>query len=734
MVRALPVLLSLLAALPAAAAGWPDLSAAPDGGGGGEQDAAVVVSIEDYTFLSDVPGAGDNARDWRSWLKITRGVPAVRVLEDSAATRNSILDAVGDATRRVGEGGTLWFVFIGHGAPSVDGADGVLVDAVAQQRVLDFYPNTISRTELMAALESGPQASTVVLLDACFSGRDGAGQILLDGLQPALVSGAWQASRATVLTAAEGDQFAGSLPGLGRPAFSYLVLGGLHGWADQDRDLAVTAAEAVDYAANALFELASDRRQIPGIQGPDRDRALSRLPGPVTGPDLAIFAPGLPSPDAVETVSFEDWGEDIHNELSDETGFLVVRVDPPDASIYLNNEEVGRGAVQLERMVGEYVVGARLGALYHPEKQRIDLSTDGARLSLSLRPAFGTLNVTSDPPGADVWLDGDRVGATPWSDSRRLSGSYELRLARDDYLSYTAVVSVTDGDATHHEARLEENFGRLQVVSDPPGATIWLNGRDTGKLTPTTFDRVTAGVTEVRLRLDGYGEAVRHRNVERRQLARTEIDLQAKIGWLAVVATYPDGSPCEGSVYVDGEYRGSAPLKLELPARTYQVEVRDPKGTDKQRVTVVHNEKVTAELALAADDPGPSSTGPAPSPASSLRPRTDRSTQRVITSPTLDMRAPGKSKRTVAAVLTSAGALAAAGGFILNAAIYRNYIDEDDQARYEWAARTAHGGLALGIAGAVTGFVGIIVAVTPGPQDRLAGVIPGPVTSMVVRF
>ncbi len=280
MLRTSALIAVVLAAGVASAGEWPDLSVPPRATGGGAQDAAVIVAIEDYTFLADIPGARTNARDWREWMKKTRGVRTVRVLEDAAATRNSILDAVEEATRRVGEGGTLWFVFIGHGAPSQDGGDGVLVDAVAQQRVLDFYPNTITRTELQATLESGPQASTVVLLDSCFSGRDVSGSVLLHGLQPALLSGTWDAPRSTVMTAAAGDQFAGSLPGANRPAFSYLVLGALHGWGDRDGDLAVTASEAVDYASDVLFETASDRSQTPEIHGVDRDQVLARLKKP----------------------------------------------------------------------------------------------------------------------------------------------------------------------------------------------------------------------------------------------------------------------------------------------------------------------------------------------------------------------------------------------------------------------------------------------------------------------
>ena len=298
------VWVSLCAAGTAGGAEWPDLSRAPAAEGGGARDAAVVVGIEGYTYLAPVPGAVDNAKDWYRWLKETRGVRAVKLLTDASATRHSILAAVDDAAGRVGEGGTLWFVFIGHGAPSADRDDGVLVGATAQQRVVDFFPNTLARDELLDALERGGQAETVVVLDACFSGRQSGGAALVPDLQPALVSGSWQPDRTTVLTAAQGDQFAGPLPGARRPAFSYLVLGALRGWGDRDGDRRITAREALEYASDALFEVVDDRTQTPTLLGPSPGLVLASPSRPEDGPDLLAFkettpAPSPPVPDPV---------------------------------------------------------------------------------------------------------------------------------------------------------------------------------------------------------------------------------------------------------------------------------------------------------------------------------------------------------------------------------------------------------------------------------------------------
>jgi len=275
------VLASILAPSLATAAAPPRLDSPPPFEGGGQRDAAVVVGITDYQHMPDVQGAADNAQAWQEWLEDTKGVPVVKLLTDGKATRNTILAAVEQARAEVGPEGTLWFVFVGHGATAPAEpdagleADGVLVAVTAQQRVIDFYPNTIRRQELMDALDPAEGAHVMVVLDACFSGKDGDGEMLVKDLQPGLPSPSWKPRRATVLTATSAGEFAGPLPGADRPAFSYLILGALRGWGDQDGDGEVTAQEALDYARITLINEVDDRKQTPNLEGTGGGQVLA---------------------------------------------------------------------------------------------------------------------------------------------------------------------------------------------------------------------------------------------------------------------------------------------------------------------------------------------------------------------------------------------------------------------------------------------------------------------------
>lgn len=290
--------LALTVALPALATEWPDLAAPPNGLSGGNRDAAVIVGVENYTYLPDVPGAAQNAADWYRFLT-AKGVPGhkIRLLvdpirdadgrtptDDPQGTNDGVLAAARQAAADVEPGGTLWFVFIGHGAPAQTGDDGLLVGVDASGTARGIYSRSVSRSKVIEALAEGRQGNTVAILDTCFSGRSPSGNALVADLQPVIPVAMSIGASATVLTATSAGQFAGPLPGGGRPAFSYLTLGALYGWGDADHNGSVTAQEAVTYARNALLTVVTDRQQEPQLEGGDGALALSN--GRAQGPDL----------------------------------------------------------------------------------------------------------------------------------------------------------------------------------------------------------------------------------------------------------------------------------------------------------------------------------------------------------------------------------------------------------------------------------------------------------------
>lgn len=231
-------------------------------------DTALIISIEDYAFVSDIPGANRNGQAWYRYFTEARGLPTenVRWLKDTNGSKEKIYTSALEIADKSSEDGNMWVIFIGHGAPSEDGSDGMLIGVDAQQDAQGLYGRSISQEKLLGLLEQGKQKETIAVIDACFSGQSTSGE-LAPGLQPLIATADLQTGTTTVLSAGRNDEFAGPLPGADRPAFSYLTLGALQGWGDDDNNGEVTAQEVQSYATKALQSTLLGRQQNPQVVG-----------------------------------------------------------------------------------------------------------------------------------------------------------------------------------------------------------------------------------------------------------------------------------------------------------------------------------------------------------------------------------------------------------------------------------------------------------------------------------
>ncbi len=265
---------------------WPALSGDVPRAGDGVDDAAVIVGVSQYAFLPPVAGAADNASDWFQHLVKVRGVKADRVtlLRDSEASKERIERALKQAATNVKAGGTLWFVFIGHGAPSPSGDDGLLLGVDTQPDIDSLGARGLAQQTALS-IAQGPQGNTVAIFDACFSGKtaDGA-RPLVDGMQATLPVRRAQTHKTTTILSSS-SSFAGPLPGEARPAFSYVLLGALRGWADADGDTNVSVDEALSYTQGALRATLKATDRLPTASGITRGVVLAHM-AKEQGPDI----------------------------------------------------------------------------------------------------------------------------------------------------------------------------------------------------------------------------------------------------------------------------------------------------------------------------------------------------------------------------------------------------------------------------------------------------------------
>ncbi len=107
-------------------------------------------------------------------------------------------------------------------------------------------------------------------------------------------------------------------------------------------------------------------------------------------------------------------------------------------------------------------------------------------------PAIGMLNVTSVPEGAKVLLDGrDTKLTTPATiPDLKLGTQYLVRLEKDDFKPVEKSVKITSAEPVPLQMELKQAGGILNVISDPPGAAILVDGKTTGQTTPATIEDI----------------------------------------------------------------------------------------------------------------------------------------------------------------------------------------------------------------------------------------------------
>lgn len=284
-------------ATPALAA-LPDLEEPLRTGASHPTDSAVVVGIEDYFVLPDVPYAQRDAELFYDFAVYTRGIPSDRVtLLTGPVSREKLVAALDAAGKQTRAGGTVFVYFAGHGAASPTTGERLLVGADAQADLDTFQARAVPVAEVRRAVTSGG-GSAVLVLDTCYSGRSRSGADVVAGKRFAVPAYATATTpRVVEWTAAGPDQWSGPLDAARHGAFTYLAVGALRGWADGERDGVrdgkVTVEEASLYVESGLRTL-QIRDQRPERVG---DGAIVLSTGTEDRPALAPVA-GVAAPAA----------------------------------------------------------------------------------------------------------------------------------------------------------------------------------------------------------------------------------------------------------------------------------------------------------------------------------------------------------------------------------------------------------------------------------------------------
>jgi len=179
-------------------------------------------------------------------------------------------------------------------------------------------------------------------------------------------------------------------------------------------------------------------------------------------------------------------------------------------------------------------------------------------------PAFGTLQLRSNPSGAEAYVDGSFVGYTPVSFGTR-PGRHEVRFVLSGYEEFVTTVNVSPGrtEPVTAELRRRVRAGTASFSSSPRGADVYVDGRYVGT-TPTGPIRFEPGRYEATFQLDGYQSQTVSFRVEQDRDTAVEATMRAMSAVLVIQANVGGAT-----VFIDGSYAGN------IPSGSGRLELRD---------------------------------------------------------------------------------------------------------------------------------------------------------------
>ena len=204
----------------------------------------------------------------------------------------------------------------------------------------------------------------------------------------------------------------------------------------------------------------------------------------------------------------------------------------------------------------------------------------------------GEILATSTPEGAHILVDGqgDPGWTTPHEVTGLAPGQHSVTISKDGYNSETRNIQVVSRNKAIMNVALSPMAATVLVTGDPPGSQIFLDGHDSGRVTPSQISVPASGNHTVLVRKQGYldetttvnlqpGQAFRYSPTLRQLGSTDEIKTASKF---KLFGGKPDGT---GLVTVKTQPKGAqiavnrrildktSPAEFYLNPGTYVVDI-----------------------------------------------------------------------------------------------------------------------------------------------------------------
>ena len=255
------------------------------------------------------------------------------------------------------------------------------------------------------------------------------------------------------------------------------------------------------------------------------------------------------------------------------TGKLSVTTKPPGATVYIDNDSIGNSPFKNLQVTAGMVSLNIEKTGYGSIDTTINIAEEkenSISFNLNKITETGSLNITSNPSGADVWLDRKKLGITPFQKSELPVGKHRLLLRLNGYADYLMnSVQVSANQLTDIPTINLSPAGSITVLSETADAEIYIDNRLAGN-NKYINDKIEPGEHNISVRKSGftpYNKTITIEPNKPQKISARLIPMAGKIE--IIVVPY-------GNIYVDDQLKVKDAMSLysfEIPGGSHNLKV-----------------------------------------------------------------------------------------------------------------------------------------------------------------
>ena len=144
---------------------------------------------------------------------------------------------------------------------------------------------------------------------------------------------------------------------------------------------------------------------------------------------------------------------------------LTVNSTTPGTQIVVNEQVKGSGNWSGNLTPGMYIIEGRLDS-HRSQKMSVTLGKQEQKAITipALEPMYGMLDVSYKPIGAEIWLDGKQLGASPDIYKNVFTGTHKLTIKKAGYTDHTETITLAEGERKTITGALTAKNAVTQVI------------------------------------------------------------------------------------------------------------------------------------------------------------------------------------------------------------------------------------------------------------------------------